>query len=237
MIRSTTAALLFSCVAVASVVDAQILPQSVVFLEAQSPAPAAPAPTRRAPARSFFRAYAMLDGTEMAAADSFNAVIGKSRITMPGGGLEVLSLWKGLFIRGAFSSVKETGSRVVVFDDEVISLGIPVTIELQPLEVAAGWRFRPLFRRLTPYIGGGLLRMSYKETSDFAVEDENTNETFTGNVVFGGLELSLVSWVMAGAEVQYRSVPDALRGGGVSELFDETDLGGVTVRVLLGIRR
>ena len=179
----------------------------------------------------------MLDGTEMAAADSFNAVIGKSRITMPGGGLEVLSLWKGLFIRGAFSSVKETGSRVVVFDDEVISLGIPVTIELQPLEVAAGWRFRPLFRRLTPYIGGGLLRMSYKETSDFAVEDENTNETFTGNVVFGGLELSLVSWVMAGAEVQYRSVPDALRGGGVSELFDETDLGGVTVRVLLGIRR
>jgi hypothetical protein len=235
VIRSTTVALLLSTVALASPADAQVLPQPVAGVEAQASAP--PAPTRRAPARSFFRAYAMFDTTELAAADSFNAVIGKSRITMPGGGVEVLGLWKGLFARGAFSSVTETGSRVVVFDDEVISLGIPVTIEMKPLEIAAGWRFRPLLSgRLTPYVGGGLLRMSYKETSDFAIGDENTDETFTGSVVFGGVEVALVSWVMAGAEVQYRSVPNAL-GGGVSEVFDESDLGGVTVRVLVGIRR
>jgi hypothetical protein len=46
-----------------------------------------------------------------------------------------------------------------------------------------------------------------------------------------------VSWVIAGAEVQYRTVPDALGEGGVSQVFGDTDLGGVTVRVLVGIRR
>lgn len=203
-------------------------------------AQATPPPPSRASAssRPFLRAYFLFDSTSLTAADTFDAVIGKSRLSMPGGGGEVLSLWKGLFARVAFSSVKEAGSRVVVFDDDVIDLGIPLTVELKPLEVAGGWRF-PAFAagRLVAYAGGGLLRMGYRETSEFALGDDNTDTTFNGGLAFGGIEASIVSWVIAGAEVQYRTVPDALGEGGVSQVFGDNDLGGVTVRVLVGIRR
>jgi hypothetical protein len=54
--------------------------------------------------------------------------------------------------------------------------------------------------------------------------------------MFAGVEVAFLDWIVAGAEVQYRSVPDALGDGGVSEVYDEDDLGGVTVRGLLGVR-
>jgi hypothetical protein len=200
-----------------------------------NPPPPSPA---AASSRPLLRAYFLFDSTTLTASETFDAVIGKSRLAMPGGGAEVLRLWKGLFARVAFSSVKESGSRVVVFDDEVIDLGIPLTVELAPLEIAGGWRF-PAFasRRFVPYAGGGFLRMGYRETSQFAIGDDNTDTSFNGGLVFGGIEAALVSWVIAGAEVQYRTVPDALGEGGVSQAFGDTDLGGVTVRVLVGIRR
>jgi len=203
---------------------------------AQTPPPTRP--RAAAPSRSFLRAYALFDSSALAAAETFDAVIGTSRLSMFGGGGEALDLWKGLFVRVAASSVEETGSRVVVFDDEVIDLDIPLTVELRPLEIAGGWRFPSIASgRLVPYVGGGLLRLGYRETSEFGMGDDNTNTTFTGGVVFGGLEASIVSWMIAGAEVQYRTVPDAIGGGGVSEAFGERDLGGVTVRVLVGFRR
>jgi hypothetical protein len=235
VIRFCTAAALAASLLAPSPVRAQDVTATEATVDSQVATP----PSPRAPSsRSFLRAYFLFDSTELAAAESFGAVIGKSRLSMLGGGGEVLGLWKGLFARVAFSSVKETGSRVVVFDDEVIDLGIPLTVEMRPLEVAAGWRFPGMLRgRLVPYAGGGLLRMGYKERSEFAIGDDNTDTTFTGTLVFGGLEASIVSWVIAGAEVQYRSVPDALGGGGVSQAFGENDLGGVTVRVLVGIRR
>lgn len=187
--------------------------------------------------RAYFRAYVMLDHTALAAPDTFDAIVSKSSLRMIGGGGEAF-IWKGLFARVAFSSTTETGSRAEVYNRDVIPLGIPLTVELRPLELAAGWRFDSTARaRIVPYAGGGLLRMGYKETSDFAMGDENTSATFTGGVVFGGVEVRPVSWLIAGAEVQYRSVPNALGDGGLSEAFDEHDLGGLTVRVLFGIRR
>jgi len=43
--------------------------------------------------------------------------------------------------------------------------------------------------------------------------------------------------VFAGAEVQYRLVPNALGEGGASQDFGETDLGGFVFRVLFGFRK
>ncbi len=185
----------------------------------------------------YLRAYFHVDAASLAAADTFDAVIGSSRVTMRGGGGEALNLWKGLFARVAFSTARATGSRVVVPGDEVIQLGIPLTVRLTPLEIGGGWRFRPVAGgRLVPYAGAGLLRMGYKETSDFALEGEDTATTFTGGVVFGGVEVSVFSWIIAGVEAQYRTVPGALDGG-VSDFFGEDNLGGTAVRVLIGIRR
>lgn len=210
---------------------------------------AGPSPTRAfeqtaAPARatssdrSFLRAYFHVDFTTLAASRTFDAVIGKSRLSMPGGGGEALNLWKGLFARVAFSTARETGSRVIVIGDEVIPIGVPLTVELRPLEIGGGWRFRPMAGgRIVPYVGAGALRVGYRETSDFGQSSDNTDTTFNGSVVFGGVEASVFSWIIAGVEAQYRTVPDAIGGGGVSGAFGETDLGGTTLRVLIGVRR
>lgn len=197
-----------------------------------------PSAVRRSAPRSFLRAYFHVDSTSLTASRTFDAVVGKSRFTMPGGGVEALNLWKGLFARVAFSSTKETGSRVFVLDDEVIPVGIPLTVELAPLEIGGGWRFPAVWSgRVVPYGGAGFVRLGYRETSEFAQSGDNTDTTFNGSVVFGGVEVSLVSWVIAGVEAQYRRVPDAIGDGGVSGAFGETDLGGTTFRVLFGIRR
>ena len=240
----TTAAMRTFIVATASLfavsagpVNAQTSSAAVASprFDVQAPPPAA-RPARAA--RTFLRAYFLFDSTSMAAADTFEAVIGKSRLSMVGVGGEALGLWKGLFARVAFSSVTETGNRVDVFDGEAASVGIPITVELRPLEIAGGWRLRPVAAgRIVPYVGGGLLRMGYKETSDLSDPDDNVDTSFTGGVLFGGIEASLVSWIVAGAEVQYRTLPNAIGGGGVSEVFEENNLGGMTFRVLIGVRR
>jgi hypothetical protein len=208
---------------------AAVLLSTATSLYAQG-TPAAP--------REFFRGYVLFDSTSLAAADTFDAVIGKSRLSMTGGGGEVLGLWKGLFARVAFSSVDASGSRVEVYDGDVFPLGIPLTVELRPLELAGGWRFAAAGGgRVVPYAGGGLLRMGYRETSDFALAGENVDATYSGTLAFGGVDVRLVSWLFGGAEVQYRSVPDALGAGGASEAFGENNLGGFTFRVLVGVRR
>jgi hypothetical protein len=54
--------------------------------------------------------------------------------------------------------------------------------------------------------------------------------------VFGGLEARIWKRIGAGLEVQYRGVADALGDGGLSEAFNETDLGGAAVRGLIRFR-
>lgn len=196
-----------------------------------------PAPRQQRPQLFDWRAYFLLDGNSMAASESFDAILGKTRLSAPGFGGEVLNLYGGLFARVAVSSMKESGERVVVLDGEVIPLGIPVEITMRPVEISAGWRLRPMLGgRLVPYGGVGLVRLRYTETSDFAEGDENSDESFSGFNVFGGVEARVAPWVIAGVELQYRGV-DALGDGGVSKEFGETNLGGTTFRILVGIRR
>jgi hypothetical protein len=184
------------------------------------------------------RGYFLVDSNSLAASETFDATMGTSKFTAKGVGGEVLDIFSGVFARLAFSSMKEVGTRVVVIDGTVVPLDIPLTVEMKPLEIAAGWRV-PLRKapRVTPYGGAGFLRLAYKETSDFADDDENSDESFTGFVAFGGVEVVVWKWVVAGAEVQYRSISDALGTGGVSQTFNETNLGGTTFRFLVGVRR
>jgi len=176
-------------------------------------------------------AYGGYEAWQMAASDSFDAVFGTSQVSGFGAGVQVTDLWRGLFARGGFATASKTGERVFVSDGQVFPLGIPLKVTLTPIEISGGWRVRASQGRFVPYGGAGVLIMRYKEESDFAESDENLDDTFTGYLVFGGLEVGLVRGLGVGAEVQYRGVHDALGAGGVSAEFGETSLGGVGFKV------
>ena len=214
------------------------------------PLPPQPKPTiPRSTPRPGVGAFVLFDNEWMTAKDTFDAVFDKSTLAFPGIGGEAFNLFGGLFARVAYSKTTENGSRVAVVDSEPLSLNIPLELKLSTTEVAAGWRvpFGQARRtgvpavlrapRLHGYGGGGFLFVSYRETSSFAETGDDSRESFTGYMVFGGVDVTIWKLIYAGAEAQFRIVPDALGEGGVSREFDETDLGGVVVRVLFGARK
>jgi hypothetical protein len=218
--------------------------RNVCAIAALALAPAVPAHGEqgsqpvKGPSPIGLRAYGVVDLDALAAKDSFDAVIGTSQLTAFGGGVDVVDIWKHLFVRVAVTRVRKSGSRVFVADNhEVSSLNIPLTVTMTPVEVGGGWRFvSSKGGRLTPYAGVSFLSMGYSEVSKFAEAGENTNERFSGQDVLGGVEVAIVKWLVAAGEVQYRRVPNALGAGSVSKDFGESNLGGVTARITIGIR-
>jgi len=185
-----------------------------------------------------FRAYAHLDEVWMTASQSFEAVLGTSSLTAGGVGMDVVDLWRGAFARVGFSRMGGYGSRVFVAGGSVIPVNVPVAVRIRTLELGAGWRFilpkRPAY---TIYGGVDLLRVGYTEVSDFATEDENAPVGFWGRAVFGGVEVTVWKRLIAGGEVQFRSVPNALGEAGVSAVYHDTNLGGFVIRGLIGFRK
>lgn len=179
-----------------------------------------------------FRGFIAFDRNAMYAAESFNAAFDKSSFSVTGFGGEVINVYRRLFLRLAISSMEETG------EPRSTDNATPLTLKLRPLEIGGGWRLRAVANgRVVPYVGGGLLRMSYDETSGFAGSRENISESFMGSNVFGGVEVRVAPWIIAGVEGQYRHVANALGDGGVSVEVGENNLGGTTFRILIGVGR
>ena len=190
----------------------------------------------KSPSPIGLRAYAIADADSIAATESFEAVLGTSRLQAFGGGVEITDIWKHLFARVAVTRARKSGSRVFVSGTQVFPLGIPLEVTMTPIEAGGGWRFVTKSNRLTPYAGAAFLSMGYTETSKFAESGEDTSERFKGQDIFGGVDVGLVKWLSIAAEAQYRRVPNALGAGGVSKDFNENDLGGFTARITIGIR-
>ena len=199
------------------------------------PAPQQPAPAQ---ASTSIRGFADLGSTMFAASDSFEAVLGTSTGTLFGGGGEVL-LPRRIFVSLRASRFQKDGERVFAFAGETFGLGIDTTIRVTPIELSAGYRFGTPRWRVVPYAGGGLGWHRYEETSAFAEDEENVKETHRGYHLMGGVEVRLARWFGVGGEAQWTTVPDALGQdpNGVSTAFDETDLGGATLRVKVIIGR
>jgi opacity protein-like surface antigen len=168
-----------------------------------------------------------------AAQNSFQAVTGQAGGAFLGGGAE-LRVGSGLFLGGSIDRFTNTGQRVVVIDREVFGLGVPNTITLVPMAVTAGWRFE--HERATPYVGGGIGRILYKETSSFADAAENVDTRFTTYHVRGGVELRN-GWVATAFEVEYSRIPDAIGLAGASAAFQESNLGGIVGRIKILVGR
>jgi hypothetical protein len=203
--------------------------------------PGAPAPsqTKRPPAPPApisARAFASVMFDRMSASESFKAVTGKDGFASYGAGGQVVNLWKGLFVEASIERSTVDGERVFVFDDEVFKLGIPLEIEMMPIDLVVGWR-SPVADRVSAYGGAGVTFLTYKETSDSSDADENIDERYTGFVVMGGMEFGVAKWVHLRGEVRYRRVGDVLGVGGASAAFDETTLGGIGGGIKLVVGR
>ena len=70
----------------------------------------------------------------------------------------------------------------------------------------------------------------FKETSEFADANENSDETFTSYHALAGVEYAAAKSAFAAFEVQYTGVPNALGAPGVSGEFGEENLGGLSLR-------
>lgn len=176
------------------------------------------------------------------AKDSFEAILDTTSATEIGGGAQVAWLsgrLRGLFVEVDASRIEETGERAFVHEGEVFRLGIPLTIGLKPLEVTGGYRFNavrqtrggPVASPLAYFAGGGIGSLGYREADDDGV----LAERFTSYHVMGGVDVTVARHVLIGGEARYRWVPDSLGLGGVSEAFNETDLGGPSFRVRVGV--
>jgi opacity protein-like surface antigen len=177
------------------------------------------------------RGFGDVGATTFTAEQSFTAILGSRSGAVFGGGVEVV-LPQRIFVGLRASRFSKTGERVFVSDGETFGLGIPTTIALTPVQITGGYRL-PSVGRLTPYAGAGPGWYGYSETSDFAGEDENVSERFTGFHVLGGAEVQLARWLSLGGELQWATVPDAIGddANSVAREFSESNLGGTTVRV------
>ena len=145
-------------------------------------------------------------------------------------------VWRGLFVRAAFSRLAASGERVFVFEDEVFPLGVPIDVTMTPIEAALGWRFKPMGSRgIVPYLGGGALFLKYKEESEGDGSNDGVNETYKGFAVFGGVEVPIWKKVSAGAEAGWRKA-SVKNPGGAMQAFGEKDLGGITFRLMVSFR-
>src|SRR5581483_7599214 len=138
------------------------------------------------PARAQMNVRVFGDAAEesFAAVQTFEAVFGQSMQPLFGGGVEVTLLSDRVFVDLGASQFKKTGDRVFRNGAQVFHLGIPMHVTLTPLELTGGYRFH--VRRhswLVPYGGAGVGWYRYRETSDFATDDENVDTRHAGFVV------------------------------------------------------
>jgi len=219
---------------------------ALVLLGAALPAPAVAQSTaqrpaaRQAPAypdRLHIRPFVSVGTTWFTASQTFEAVLGSGQGQDFGGGINLTQgpAWLEIGAR-RFS---KSGERVfVTTGGQVFPLGIDTDITMTPLEVAIGWRFRPLFgQRVRPQLGAGYTRLRYEESAAFAQDGDDVDESFNGFHVIGGAEVRLHRWVGVAGEVVWTSIADAIGKGGASQAFDEDNLGGTSLRLKIVIGR
>jgi len=183
----------------------------------------------RPPVSTELLGFGQLGYNTFVAHNTFDAVFGEIGAPAVGGGarLNFLRRW---FVEGSLDWMQKTGQRVVVVGGDTFPLGITDRIRLLPVSINVGYRHQG--RDVTPYVGGGVGAVWYRETSDFADPSENTSNSFTSYQAIVGFEVgSPRSAVRTALEVQVSTVPKALGQSGASAAFNEHNLGGVQARI------
>ncbi|HMJ82551.1 MAG TPA: hypothetical protein VK504_05265, partial [Vicinamibacterales bacterium] len=159
--------------------------KEAVRLPARSSPPSAVARARMARPRQIgFAGFGQFGYSRFSAQNSFQAITGAGGGAVVGGGAEVRI--GNLFLGGSLDRYTQTGQRVLVIDREVFGLGVPDTISLVPMKTLAGWRFEHGYA--TPYLGGGIGMVLFKEESLAADPGENIQTRFMSYHAIAGVE-------------------------------------------------
>jgi hypothetical protein len=164
----------------------------------------------------------------MTASNSAKAAFGSSgAFTWGGAGRYVFD--KGFYVAAGVRTFSRDGERVFVAAPArpVAGLGFPLSIQVTPIFVTGGYRFRQ-GKMIVPYAGAGGSITSYTEESSVAGISYDESASKAGFHVVGGLEVGR-GMFRFGAEVGWSTVPDALGLGGVSAVYNEDDLGGWSI--------
>lgn len=162
------------------------------------------------------------------ASSSASAVFGGSGGVTFGGGVRY-DLRNGFYVGAGARYFEKSGERVFVADrgSPVFRLGHPLSVRIAPVQATFGYRFRRT-RTLVPYAGAGFGITSFREESEVGGVTETSSETKASGHVVAGIEYARGRLRFA-AEAQYATVPDAIGVSGVSKVYGESDIGGVTL--------
>lgn len=189
-----------------------------------------------------------MDLLSAAAPETFTALLGTPTLAGLTAGADLYGrmLPFGTFARVGFGKSIMNGERVFIVDGVTFGTGIPLVVRMTPIQLAGGIRFplgaqtnapgRSFLSRLTAYGGAGVVLLTYQEVSDFADDGDNDSESFKGLSLFGGIDLNLTKLLSAGVEVELRQIA-GFGTAGVSQAFGEDQLGGVSVKFLIGISK
>lgn len=104
----------------------------------------------------------------------------------------------------------------------------PLSAHLIPLEATVGYRFGTEQSSIRPYAGIGPGLTVYHEESTVGGQKSSLDETKFAFHAAAGLEFGQGQF-RAGVELRYSIVPNALGVGGVSQVYNEKDIGGITI--------
>ncbi len=202
---------------------------------AQSPAPRPEPRPEPAPHAVTARFFADAGFDLLHAVDSLHAIFDRNSAGSFGGGLRVV-LPRGLFADVRAGRFQMTGERTFLFEGRSYPLGVADTLTVIPIQVSLAVRAGRPGARAVPYMGAGAGWYRAREQSAFSDASETAERTTPGIHLMGGADVRLWTRFGLGGEVDWSHVPDGLAGTGVATSLQDTNLGGVSVRmrVLVG---
>lgn len=162
---------------------------------------------------------------DMAAKDSAEALFGSTGGATFGGAVRY-SVWRGAFVAAGLRTFSKDGERVFIASPgaPVQKLGFPTSLELTPVLLTAGYRFRH-GKAIVPYAHVGAAITSWSEEGTVAGESFDASGSRTGWVGAAGVEYGR-GLLRFGVELGYSSVGGALGSAGVSQVYGEDEIGG-----------
>jgi hypothetical protein len=169
--------------------------------------------------------YFDLTGAQKSARAVFDGAAGGATF---GGALRFVH-GKGFYAAGGARTWSKDGERVFVANASgpVQRLGFPLRLRLVPVTGTVGYRFRRS-RAFVPYVGLGGGVTLFREESEVAGDVQTESRSVGTFLAEGGLEYGKGS-VRFGVEGQYSTAGNAVGVGGISKVYDESDVGGWTV--------